>query len=114
MKSSLLVVVVAIVFCCATNADSPVSRDEISSDRAYELAALYRGRYISLCGAAGDPIRHSKYWEVPIVIGVGAQPAGSIRVDRQTGLVSYPGHPAVTPKQLDAWFNSLGKRTHKP
>jgi len=114
MKSPLFLVAVAIAFCCAAKATSPASRDEISSDRAYELAALYRCRYISMCGAAGDPIRRSKYWEIPIVTGVGAEPAGRIRVDRRTGLVSYPGHPTATPKQLDAWFNSLGKRTRKP
>jgi hypothetical protein len=90
-------------------ADAPSQREEISSDRAFELAAYYRLRYIGLCGAAGDPISHAKYWEVPIVVGVGAEPAGSIRVDRHTGIVSYPGHPTPTPKELEAWSKSFGK-----
>jgi hypothetical protein len=114
-----LVVRIFFVGISALVALSPVSRAsscaaEIDSDRAYALAATYRLRFISLCGASGEPILHANYWEVPIVVGQGAEPAGSIRVDRHTGKVSYRGKPTVTPEYLEAWEKSLEKPHRKP
>jgi len=86
----------------------------VTVERAQQLAGLYMYRFISLCGEAQTPILRRGYWDVPIVTGQAAQPAGSIRVDSRTGSVSYPGQPTVTPKQLEEESNSGDKTRRKP
>ena len=84
----------------------------VSSQRAHDLATTYMMQYISLCGIVEEAVARSTYWELPIRVGQGAEPAGAIHVDKRTGLVSYRGHPTATPESLATWEKSLEKR-HK-
>ena len=85
------------------------SAESIPGKRAHDLATTYMMQYISLCGVVEEPISRDTYWELPIGIGQGAEPAGAIRVDKRTGSVSYPHHPTATPQSLAAWEKSLEK-----
>jgi hypothetical protein len=84
----------------------------ISAARAHDLATTYMAQHISLCGIVEQAVSRSTYWDLPIRIGQAYQSAGSIRVDKRTGVVSYPHHPDATPQSLAAWEKSLEKR-HK-
>jgi hypothetical protein len=101
-----VVIIVGLTLTAAAHAEP------LSSSRAHDLATTYMMQYISLCGVVEEPVSHRTYWELPIRVGQGAEPAGAIRVDKWTGSVSYTHHPTATPESLAAWEKSLEKR-HK-
>jgi hypothetical protein len=101
---SCLAVVLALLLSAVTEAQT------ISAERAHDLATTYMMRYISLCGLVEEAVPRSTYWELPIRVGQGAEPAGAIHVDKRSGIVSYRGHPTATPKSLVDWEKSLEKR----
>ena len=86
-----------------------VGADEISSDRAWHLAQTYYMRYLGGCGGVGAILSHRDHWLAPVHFGYAGTFRGYIRVDRQTGLVSYSSHPTVSAQSLDSWFASVTK-----
>jgi hypothetical protein len=87
---------------------------EVSSNRAWHLAAIYYSRYLGGCGGVGAVKKQGSYWIAPVHFGYAGTFRGYIRVDRQTGLVLYSSHPTVSAQSLDSWFASVTTRPRAP
>jgi hypothetical protein len=115
---------VALLLAHSALAATPRGPHEIDEDTAYHLATSYMCRYISLCGAAQDPISHRKHWYVPLRVGVGAELFGSVRIDKLTGVISYRGKtfadqkgsrpPTTTARALEIWAKAPDKPHRSP
>jgi hypothetical protein len=116
VRSMLRVAFASAVACmilasCATeSALTSAAPGGISADHAYALGHWYMHRYVSLCGAAQEPILHGERWEVPLLTGQGAEPSGSVYVDCRTHVVSYRHGPKVTVESLDEWAKPYSNR----
>jgi hypothetical protein len=112
----------ALVLAGSALSATPRGSHEIDTDTAYHLATLYMYRYISLCGAAQDPILRGKYWLVPLRVGVGAELYGSVRIDKLSGVMSYRGKtvsdqdrpPMTTARELERWAKAPDKPHRSP
>jgi hypothetical protein len=115
--------IILLPICAVLVLQSAFAREsDISRDHAHHLAAAYFARYVSGCGGVEAPLLRADYWEAPVRFGVAGTPSGFIRVHRRTGVVSYSWRaawhsgpwPTVPAKDLDAWRDSLKKRSHTP
>jgi len=77
-----------------------VVADGIDQREAKRLADEYFGRHIGACGAVETPIDRGAYWEAPARFGYAAVPIDPLRIDKASGLVSWPGGPTVTAAEL--------------
>jgi hypothetical protein len=105
MKTFLCLVVVA-------TAVQGSAAEEITQERAWQLAATYYALYFRIEGGVGQPELHGGYWDAPIHEGAVGSFAGYVHVSRITGDVSGSGHPVVSARSLEAYSKSL--RKHSP
>ena len=107
---SFIVATAMFTSCATESARIAASPGGITADHAYALAHWYMHRYVSLCGAAQEPVLHEQRWEVPLLTGQGADPSGSVYIDCRTHIVSYRRGPNVTVKSLDDWARPYSNR----
>jgi hypothetical protein len=120
VHSKIISAGLGLLLACSGLAGAPRLPREIDEDTAYRLATLYMYHYLSLCGAAQDPVSRGKYWFVPLRIGQGAELYGSVRIDKHTGVITYRGrsfeddrnraHETITAQQLEIWAKTPEER----
>ena len=72
----------------------------ITRAQACTLSLAYFFRCINLCGGPDQPVEHEGYWSAEAVVGYMPTSRGFIRVDKNTGAVSFPGKPTLLPKDF--------------
>ena len=106
---------VALLFPCLLFALQTVAwaGTPITRDRAHELAAYYFARFFPRegCGGPTVPVREGNAWVSTVRIGYSGVPHGTVRIEQQTGRVSYQGpyllKPSVSAAGLDRWAARL-------
>jgi len=90
--------------------ESTARSSPLTAEHVRLLATAYAHRFICGCAVADRPIWHGDYWEIPIDTADIARSTASIRIDRRTGEVSYPGQPSVGVGQIEQWLKERKKK----
>jgi hypothetical protein len=112
-RSSVLVTAMKTILCLAIAATAiqASAAEEITQERAWQLAATYYALYFRIEGVVGQPELHGAYWDAPIHEGAVGSFAGYIHVSRVSGDVSGSGHPVASARSLEAYSKSLHKHS---
>lgn len=84
--------------------ESPGRSRPLTAEHVQVLATAYAHRFICVCAVADRPIWHGDYWEIPIDTADISRSTASIRIDRRTGEISYPGQPSVGVGEVEQWL----------